>query len=342
MKMRGLHIILSLSVILWMTSCFKEDEKIAPHDPGDVQTVAIELTKDYRYQVYFDLGSGQVVSSNLKKEWDLGFESSEKGWHIILNTSNFMVASKTGNDDFDAPIDTTGYSWRFDKSDGNLDSTAIGEWFAWSQPDSVKIYTNDVYVIDRGYDELGNLRGMKKIVFQELDGDKYTFRFASLDGSGEATFTVTKNPAVNFTCFSFDDGGNQINFEPPMYDWDILFTQYTTLLYTDDGIPYPYIVTGALLNRTGVEAARDTLFNFQDITLGSVDQMEFSPVQDLVGYDWKDVVGDVTSGSVSYVIVEGLNYIVRDHQGYFYKLRFISFYNDLGEKGYPTFEFQKL
>jgi hypothetical protein len=42
------------------------------------------------------------------------------------------------------------------------------------------------------------------------------------------------------------------------------------------------------------------------------------------------------------VIIEGLNYVVLDREGYFYKLRFISFYNNSGEKGYPTFEFQRL
>jgi hypothetical protein len=325
-----------------MTSCFKEDEKITPHDPGDVKTVTIELTKDYKYQVYFDLGSGQVVSTNLKKEWDLGFECSDRGWHVILNTSSFMVAARTGTDNFNAPIDTTGYTWRFDQSDGNLDSTAIGNWFTWSQPDSSKIYTNEVYVIDRGYDELGNLRGLRKVVFQELEGDRYTLRFANLDGSGESTFTVTKDPTVNFMCFSFDGGGKQINFEPPKFDWDLLFTQYTTLLYTDEGDPYPYIVTGTLSNRIGILVAQDTLHDFQSIDMNAVSQLDFNNIQDEIGYDWKDVVGDVTSGNVSYVIVEGLNYVIRDHEGYLYKLRFISFYNNSGEKGYPTFEYQKL
>ena len=80
--------------IFLLTSCFKQDEKIMPHDPGNVKTQTIELTKDYRYQVYFDLSSEKILSTNLKTDWDLGFECSAKGWHIILNTSNFMVAAK--------------------------------------------------------------------------------------------------------------------------------------------------------------------------------------------------------------------------------------------------------
>jgi len=336
------HLFALVSLLLILSSCFKEDERIPAHDPGDVKTVSIELKNDYRYQVYFDLNSGQVVSTNLKREWDLGFECSPQGWHIILNTANFMVASGTGSTDFNAPIDTTGYVWHFDKSDGNLDSTAIGEWFSWSQPDSSKVYTHEVYVIDRGYDELGNLRGLRKVVFQKLEGDEYTFRYANLDGSNENSFTVTRDPSVNFMCFSFDGGGQQVNLEPPKYSWDLLFTQYTTLLYTNEGEPYPYIVTGVLSNRTGIEVAQDTLYDFLTIDRNEAINLEYNTIQDEIGYDWKDVVGDPTSGSVSYEIIQGINYVVKDQEGFFYKLRFISFYNNNGEKGYPTFEYQKL
>jgi hypothetical protein len=340
--MKKLHILFILSMMILLTSCFKEDEKITPHDPGDVKTEAIELTKDYRYQVYFDLGSGVVVSTNLKKDWDLGFECSPGGWHIILNTSNFMVAAATSLTDFNLQIDTVGYKWKFDVSSGNLDSTAIGKWIEFLPTDSAKSYSNEVYVIDRGYDELGNLRGLKKIVFQGLENDTYTFRYANLDGTAENTFTVVKDPAVNYVFFSFDEGGKQVLLEPPKYDWHLLFTQYTTLLFTDEGDPYPYLVTGVLSNPSTTVVAQDTLYDFSSISLDIVDNLLYSKNQDEIGYDWKDIVGDVSSGNVSYVIVEGLNYVIRDREGFYYKLRFISFYNDSGDKGYPTFEYQRL
>jgi hypothetical protein len=340
--MRIISLASHILLFLLLTSCFKEDEKIKPHDPGDVKTVAIELTNNYRYQVYFDLGSGAAVSTNLKKEWDLGFDCTEKGWEIILNTSNFMLAAATGMTDFSIPTDTAGLTWRFDASSGNPDTVAIGKWVDFISPDSVKVYSNEVYVIDRGYDELGNLRGLKKIVFQEVSGSAYSFRYANLDGSDEQVFTLTKDPAVNYMCFSFDEGGKQLSLEPPKYDWDLLFTQYTTLLYTNEGIPYPYLLTGVLSNPTGVKVAQDTLYDFSSIDLEAAESFIYATTPDEIGYDWKDIVGDVTSGSVSYVIIEGLNYVVLDQQGFYYKLRFISFYNTSGEKGYPTFEYQRL
>lgn len=88
--------------------------------------------------------------------------------------------------------------------------------------------------------------------------------------------------------------------------------------------------------------AQDTLYEFSSINLDIAGNLFYSTAQDEIGYDWKDVVGDVTTGNVSYVVVEGLNYVVRDSEGFYYKLRFISFYNDGGDKGYPTFEYQRL
>jgi hypothetical protein len=328
--------------VVFLTACFKEDEKINPHDPGDVKTLAIELTKDYRYQVYYDLGSAEVVSTNLKNQWDLGFECGADGWHVILNTSNFMVAAETGLTDLSLPIDTVGYYWKFDVSSGNPDSTAIGNWVEFSSPDSVKAYSNEVYVIDRGYDEAGNLRGLRKIVFEEVGDSTYRLRYANLDGTDENTFIIKKDPSLNYTFFSFDDGGKQLSLEPPKYNWDLVFTQYTTLLITDEGDPYPYLVTGVLSNPYTIAVAQDTLYEFSSINLEIADNFIYSGQQDEIGYDWKDIVGDVNTGNVSYVIVEGLNYIIRDREGFYYKLRFISFYSDSGDKGYPTFEYQRL
>ncbi len=45
-------------MVLVLTSCFKEDKIILPHDRGDVQTDTIAMTDTYKYQIYFRLDSG--------------------------------------------------------------------------------------------------------------------------------------------------------------------------------------------------------------------------------------------------------------------------------------------
>jgi hypothetical protein len=324
-----------------LTGCFKEDEIVLPTPPGDVKTTAIELTANYRYQVYYSLSEDRVVAQNLKSNWDIGFESADDGHLIILNTSSFMTVANTFSTDFDAAIDTSGYQWRFDKSDGNFDSTAFRDWIE-KDDEGNYIYSGYVYVVNRGFDEFGNNRGLKKVVFHEVDESSYSLRFANLDGSEDYALLVSKDSAPNFVHFSFDDGGIVLLQEPPNDSWDILFTQYTTLLYTNDGDPYPYLVTGCLINPAGVMVARDTVEGFAGLSLEILPQLEFSGALDMIGYNWKDVEGDVSTGNVTYVVEEGLNFVIHDRNGYYHKLRFISFYSNSGEKGYPTFEHQRL
>jgi hypothetical protein len=221
-----------------------------------------------------------------------------------------------------------------------LDSTAISTWFSVVQNDTS--YSQNVFIINRGYTDLGTLRGLKKIQFDRVSSNQFHFRFANLDGSDEHDFSIQKDPAVNFICFSFDEGGQQLSFEPPFDTWDILFSQYTTLLYTDEGDPYPYLVTGVLLNRRNVEAAMDTVNDFSGISIADLDGKIFSTQLDYIGYDWKVLEGDVNSGNVSYTIVPGRSYIIKNRKGFIFKLRFTGFYNNVGEKGYPTLEFKLL
>ena len=42
-------------------SCEKEELPILPHNPGNLLTKQIELGIDYKYQVFYDLGSNSVV-----------------------------------------------------------------------------------------------------------------------------------------------------------------------------------------------------------------------------------------------------------------------------------------
>ncbi|MCF8227383.1 MAG: hypothetical protein K9G58_11165 [Bacteroidales bacterium] len=330
-----------LIISIGLTSCFKEDERLEPHDPGDAVTVQVDMTKDYRYQVYYDLESERIVSQNLKTEWDLGFETSDTGWHVILNTANFMWAGNTGKTDFSQSIDTTGLEWKFDKSDGNLDSTAIGRWFEILAGDTT--YTNHVYAINRGYTPSGDLRGIKKIIFQFVDNNQYRIAWGNVDDTEPNVFTIEKDSSMNFVFFSFGDGGQQKNLEPHKKDWDLWFTQYTTILLTNEGDPYPYLVTGTLINKyQNTMVTQDSIASFQQIDYQKALALNYTKALDVIGYNWKVIEGDVQSGNVNYVIRENLFYIIRTQDDFYYKLRFIDFYNDVGEKGYPTFEFQRL
>jgi len=331
------NIIPYIFLVMTVTSCFKEDK---PLPPFEMQTTTIEMGQYYRYQSYFNLVSNEVVSSNDRNLWDLGFECGDSSWHVILNTSTFSLIANSGKTDFSQPIDTTGFAWRYDKSDGDPDSTAVGNWFEMEGPDT--LYPGYVYVMNRGYDHVGNLRGLRKIALTHVDSTSYSFRFSDMNGDNYNEFTVYKKQGIKFTMFSFTDGGQQVDFEPTADSWDLFFTQYTTLLFTNEGDPYPYLVTGVLSNYGRIGMALDTLRAYQDIDQAYARTYEFSYARDFIGYDWKELVGDVNTGDIHYEIVPGRNYLIRTSQGLFFKLRFINFYSGTGEKGFPSFQYDLL
>jgi hypothetical protein len=334
------NILLIIATLFALSSCFKEDEKIPPYDRGDRTTVSIELTQNYKYQVYYSLDQNTVVSTNDKNSFDLAFESSVNGSHILLNTANFVLAAVTNETQIENITTQDGLNLKFDPSSGNTDSTAIGDWFIINNTDT--IYSGLVYIIDRGYDELGNLLGFRKIVFDSLVGKTYFFRYSNLDNTNLTAATVTKVDGVNYVYYSFVNEPGQVQPEPSRTTYDLLFTQYTTLLYTNEGDPYPYLVTGVLLNRFETLVAFDSIQHFDSISMDMAQNMIFTQQNDRIGYNWKDVVGDVESGQVSYIVNPDWNYVIKAQNGFYYKMRFIGFYNDVGEKGYPTFEYQKM
>jgi hypothetical protein len=320
---------------LAMQSCFKEDEMVPAHPRGNVNTDTIAMTENYRYQVYFSLDSGSAVSSNVKTISDLGFECSGEGWHVILNTSDFMKAADLGEVVIGASHDTNGVKWKFDKSDGNPDSNAIGHWYNISGNDTVS--NNHVYAINRGLDELGNTLGIYQVIFDSLKHNTYYFRYAPLKGGTVIPGSVTKQPGINYLYYGLKSGTVE-ELEPKKPFYDLFFTQYTTLLFTDEGIAYPYLVTGVLSNPYQVEVAADSIHDFFAITHETIQSSNFSKNLDAIGYDWKYY--SFTSGS--YTIRPNRNYIVHTVSGQYFKLRFIGFYDRNGAKGYPVIEYELL
>jgi hypothetical protein len=330
--------IIIIILALGLTSCFDEDGYVI--EPIPIQEVKIPYSM-YEYQTYFKISSSEIVAHNLYSDWDLGFESTENGWHIILNSSRFMYAGNTGLSDFEAINTNLADTMIFDASSGNLDSTAIDNWADFSDPQN-PVFPKNVYIINRGKDEEGNNFGFKKIVFEKLEGNSYYLRYSNFDNTDEHTFQIVKNPDVNFVLFSFDNGGNMTTQQPEKSTWDLCFTKYTSILFDDFGVPTPYLLRGVLINQSGIQVAKITNKLFKDISIFDESNWLFSLKQDAIGYDWKTYEND------SYLIETKFSYVIKDRDNIYYKLRFTSFYNSIqgdpnyGEKGFPSVEIQNL
>jgi hypothetical protein len=312
--------------ILTLFSCKKDELPVPAHNPGNVVTATVNMESNYKWQLFYNLKTNTVVSQNLKTTWDLGFETTENGYRIILNTSKAMFVRNTNNINFTSINDTLGFSAnkKWDEASGNLDSTAIGDWRN----------TNIAYIIDRGYDESGVHQGFRKIQFQLVDANKYLVRFSKLNGTEDVTLQINKDSTYNFTFLSFNSN-NTIIVEPPKSTWDLEFTQYTHIFY--DEIPVkPYLVTGCLLNRYKTSAKMDSLNSFAAINLTYAQNYILSPNINTVGYNWKTYING------TYITNTKMNYIVKSNEDLYYKLHFIDFFNNSGVKGSPKWEFQKL
>lgn len=328
-------------VLFAFSSCFKEDEVVVPQKPGNVETVVVEMFEDYSMQSYFSLNEGEIVSANDRVEWDIALSCQPGDYTLWLNTGIFMYAARTGIFDFTQTISPEGMELKFDESTGDIDGNAIGKW--WISDMQGLRESGEVILIDKGIDSEGFTRGYLKIqpIIDPVSFE-VSIRIANPDGSQERTFAMPRDPLRRNVTLSFDNGFNDPQIEPPANNWDLHFTTYTTLLFTNTGEPYPYLVNGVLLNDTLVQAVLDSVTPFNEIDRIKAESYTFSSQRDLIGYDWKIINGDVTSGNITYTARSEWTYIIRDRNNLFYKLRFIDFYNNQGKKGYPTFEFQRL
>lgn len=317
------YLLLILSFVSVLYSCEKDEIPVEPRPPGDEEIAQVFMGNDYSNQIYYRLFDNVVVRQNLKSIWDLSFESSDEGWHVLINSSTGAKITFYEGGSLNDDIDLSNVIWNYDVETGNLDSTAIEDWRS----------KDGIYVLDRGSDHQGIFLGYKKLKLNEVDDNNYQIQISDMDGINIQTFEVAKNKTLSFTQFSLDNG--IMDIEPNKEDWDFLFTEYTH--YFEEEVMY-YPVRGVILNRNNALAVIEDKLTFEDIDLEYAENSVFGDNLNSIGYDWKTF--SLTQGE--YIVDINKIYIVKDVNGIYYKLHFTDYYSDSGVKGAPKFEFQKL
>ena len=321
--MRGTIGISGMVLALAFSGCVKDEIPVPKQPRGNAVVGVVHIGTDYASQVWYDLATNSVVSTNSKMDWDLTFECAADGWQVRLNMARNMKAHLTSQSDITVPTDTTGYgsTWTIDMSDGNRDSTALGDWRT----------EHPVYVIDMGLSVAGLPMGVRKLQVVDVSASSFHFRAAALDGSNVQDFTMQKDPTRSYAYFSFTSG-SAVTIAPPLGSYDMVFTQYTHQFYAPDPV-IAYLVTGTVNGFSGARVAK-VIGNFASVTLGDTLNNPFNTAEDAIGFDWK-TYSFVTS---LYTVNSNYIYIVKTHAGYFFKLHFIDFYDDQGQHGSPKFE----
>jgi hypothetical protein len=322
----------SLLILLILTSCFKEDERLKPYD-GVITLIHEPVQSNTSY---FDFETDTVVASVPIHTWQIGFECTAEGWHIITNSGDNWFMYNTGQTDMNVPVTMPGQvDHLYDVPPSFPDSTAVGNWVTLSPGGNT--YTNFVYLL--GHHENRSFKKLKKLVFLSVDETSYRFLYKEDLSAQNDTIQILKNDSTTYVYFNFDTK-LQVNSEPDKEKWDLAFAPYYDLA-TKFGQTIPYEVGGSYLNAGYTEAILDSVTPFTAINAGMIPSFEFIRQRNIPGYRWKDADVNISSGNADYSIKTNYSYIFHTFEDHYYKLRFTS-YKHNGVSGYPQFEYIKL
>lgn len=322
----------AILILFLLSACFKEDERLKPYN-GMLTTITdpVQLNTSY-----FDFETDSVIASVPSHTWQIGFECTAEGWHIITNSGDNWFIYNTGQTVLNSSATMpTRVDHLYDVPSAFPDSTAVGNWVTISPGGNS--YTNNVYLL--GNYETGSFRNIKEVVFLSVDDTSYRFLYRENLSAQTDTIQIIKSDSATYVYYNFDTN-LQVNTEPNKEIWDLAFAPYYDLA-TNFGVTIPYPVGGSFLNSGYTEAVLDSANPFNSIDIGMIPDYEFIRQRNIPGYRWKIPNVNISSGSASYKVITKYTYIFHTSDDHYYKLRFIS-YEHLAESGYPQFEFIKL
>ncbi len=335
-----LFFVSAIVTTLLFASCEKDNDKAIVLPPIDttMSSMQVSMGVNYDTMIFVNLTTGDTKYSAIK-DYDLAFEASPQGQYIYLNTGKYMFAWRSASTGL-ANTDTTGLVWATDADTWLGDSTAFGK-----NKDAAGNSNNTVVVIDRGkYNHFGSDR-YRKLQIVSISSSDYVIRYSKLDNSDYHEFTVPKDDSYSLMYFSFTNGGTMVSLAPPKDQWDIVFTRYIHT-YWEETLQFRfYLVNGTMTNRwnetTCAILKKDSVpgykpfgvFNHNDIA-----NFTFYNDANVMGFDWKDF--DFNTNM--YYIVPDLFYVIKNHNGEYYKLKYYDFYNAQGLRGCPAFQYQRI
>ena len=326
---------------LFLSACFKkEDPIILPAGSSTISTVFIGT--EYEKDMYFDI-STNTFQEKQSADWDIRFETTDAGYGVFLNNGNLIKARKIGVYGLTEKLASDSNYYKTTKElrdapEGKADQSAIGDWrnYKSAAPD----FLPGIFVIELSYESGSNK--YKKLQLLNVDDTAFFVRITNFSETSGDTLVIHKDKTRNFTYYSFKNGGRIVDqVEPDKNGWDLVFTRYNHFFYgiLPNNEPFPYRVSGVLSNPNKVTIARDSLDNFEKITGASIPNYDFSNNWNVIGYDWKS---HAFGAAGNYTVNSHITYIIKDTDDNYYKLRFLDFYNNKGEKGYPKFEFTQI
>ncbi len=329
---------------LFATAFFTACEKPEPLYPQPktslgVQSQIFAMGENYANQLWFDFAT-QKTETNAFGLWHMGFSCDPSQPRVSINggiSASFGVARFAGSSFGKLTADSIKkVQWHFDNPNGDPDSSAFPQAFVKNGTQwEVNNYT---YVIDLG-DKIKDSTRYVQLKFNGCKpGQSYDFEYKNLEPNGflrKQTIMVNRN--TNFVYYQFL-AHRIVDNEPFNNDqWDILFTTYKESVPDANGVPYPYVIRGVLINPKKVSVAQLDKVDFNTIDKAYASAVVDSKKQDEIGYDWKQY--DQTAER--YTMVPNRVYLIKTTDAII-KMKFVDFYNDQGVKGHPKMAWEIL
>jgi hypothetical protein len=330
------NISIALFLLLLLTSCFKEEDKRPKIESA---SISMKLGEDYGNVFYYNLASQTIVSQNKWNDWDLAFYAQDDDFFIKLNHGANMKAFKTNATLLEAVTSLDpNIKPKVDDATGDRAKIALNYTQDFTSNDT--IYFNDaVYILLLGTDALGNEMGYKKMKLDFVYQNHYQISYANLDNTEKVSKKIYKDLKYNYMYLSFKNEGEIVPIEPDKTAWDIVFTRSTDVTISNDFVDtiFDYSVTSVLLNPFSTTAYLENALTFEAINQSTINSSALTNQLNIIGYDWKAY--DLTNGI--YAVRENQAYVVRDINDFYYKIKFVSFYDpETTLKGTISFDYE--
>lgn len=289
--------------------------------------------------VFVDLSANRQTPVK-RDSWNLGFYNGSQ-YRVILNymLANAM-AQKLDKNDLNAvtAADTVGMVLassfapgdlaKVDDYEGDLTKTAITEVSA--SDDDNKVYILNLAGLTEPTQKWVKIRVLR-------NGEGYTVQYAGIADTDFKTINISKNADYQFSYVSLITG-QEVAVTPKKGQWDIEWGKFSYFTpYGTDNIYYPFSDLVFINNGDGVQAAEVLTadVSYDAYSESNIAATTFTGNRDAIGSKWRTTTG----GPVG--VKTDRFYVIKDSDGNYYKLKFVSFSEaDGGTRGKPEIAYE--
>lgn len=349
-----------------LTSCIRENAtpvKIPPIEGAVVAPPVGGATQPH--QVWIDL-SENTSKINLRNAWDLALYNGSD-FRVILNSSMMMAVGKVeGASNIDAITPQMVESLKNKVQVANFEDNAMyvdapsGNYLSQTTgiaPIKENDSENPVYLLNMGKNlytgstlpgsvyTAGTDRGWKKIrILRHQNG--YKIQFANLQETTHQEFVIAKTNEAHFQFFQMETVSLK-EIQPQKNKWDLCFTVFTNVIDNPainaaTSYIFPDMVLHNTLSSVGVYQIKvaagqgETAYN--QFKKENIDETKFiKNDQRTIGSSWR-----TTTGANGAEVFSDRFYVLKDPDGFYFKIRFLKMKNTEGYRGFPEFEYKPL